>query len=170
MLTMSFSVDITGSFLPLQSSAPCILFIDEIDAITPKREVASKDMERRIVAQLLTCMDGKIHCPQSDMKFPLGNVMLTGASRLTLKSIDHVRGHIDGTTVPSLVSHCSVICMDMNLKSLSTSLKCNMTYRPYFTGTLPLLFFHNIFYNQLTRKTLTSVFHLKNIYHFKSIS
>ncbi|XP_075060423.1 nuclear valosin-containing protein-like [Mixophyes fleayi] len=38
-------------------SAPCILFIDEIDAITPKREVASKDMERRIVAQLLACMD-----------------------------------------------------------------------------------------------------------------
>ncbi|XP_068573592.1 nuclear valosin-containing protein-like isoform X2 [Cebidichthys violaceus] len=38
-------------------SAPCILFIDEIDSITPKREVASKDMERRIVAQLLTCMD-----------------------------------------------------------------------------------------------------------------
>ncbi|KAF3842421.1 hypothetical protein F7725_024372 [Dissostichus mawsoni] len=31
------------------SSAPCIMFIDEIDAITPKREVASKDMERRIV-------------------------------------------------------------------------------------------------------------------------
>ncbi|KAF6274708.1 nuclear VCP like [Rhinolophus ferrumequinum] len=39
------------------SNSPCILFIDEIDAITPKREVASKDMERRIVAQLLTCMD-----------------------------------------------------------------------------------------------------------------
>nr|XP_020463224.1 nuclear valosin-containing protein-like isoform X1 [Monopterus albus]XP_020463225.1 nuclear valosin-containing protein-like isoform X1 [Monopterus albus]XP_020463226.1 nuclear valosin-containing protein-like isoform X1 [Monopterus albus]XP_020463227.1 nuclear valosin-containing protein-like isoform X1 [Monopterus albus]XP_020463228.1 nuclear valosin-containing protein-like isoform X1 [Monopterus albus] len=38
-------------------AAPCILFIDEIDSITPKREVASKDMERRIVAQLLTCMD-----------------------------------------------------------------------------------------------------------------
>lgn len=43
---------------PPQSSAPCILFIDEIDAITPKRDVASKDMERRIVAQMLTCMDG----------------------------------------------------------------------------------------------------------------
>ncbi|XP_045551918.1 nuclear valosin-containing protein-like [Salmo salar] len=37
--------------------SPCILFINEIDAINPKREVASKDMERRIVAQLLTCMD-----------------------------------------------------------------------------------------------------------------
>ncbi|XP_033734394.1 nuclear valosin-containing protein-like isoform X2 [Pecten maximus] len=39
------------------TSAPCIVFIDEIDAISPKRETASKDMERRIVAQLLTCMD-----------------------------------------------------------------------------------------------------------------
>jgi ribosome biogenesis ATPase len=39
------------------TSAPCILFLDEIDAITPKRETASKDMERRIVSQLLTCMD-----------------------------------------------------------------------------------------------------------------
>ncbi|SCZ92662.1 BZ3500_MvSof-1268-A1-R1_Chr5-2g08080 [Microbotryum saponariae] len=39
--------------------APCILFIDEIDAITPKRETAQREMERRIVAQLLTCMDGE---------------------------------------------------------------------------------------------------------------
>ena len=44
----------------IQASAPCIVFIDEIDSITPKRETASKDMERRIVSQLLTCMDGKL--------------------------------------------------------------------------------------------------------------
>ena len=37
--------------------APCLVFIDEIDAITPKRENAQREMERRIVAQLLTCMD-----------------------------------------------------------------------------------------------------------------
>ncbi|KAG0316052.1 hypothetical protein BGZ97_007500 [Linnemannia gamsii] len=37
--------------------APCLMFIDEIDAITPKRETAQREMERRIVAQLLTCMD-----------------------------------------------------------------------------------------------------------------
>lgn len=37
--------------------APCIVFIDEIDAITPKRESAQREMEKRIVAQLLTCMD-----------------------------------------------------------------------------------------------------------------
>jgi SpoVK/Ycf46/Vps4 family AAA+-type ATPase len=37
--------------------APSLIFIDEIDAITPKRATASRGMERRIVAQLLTCMD-----------------------------------------------------------------------------------------------------------------
>lgn len=42
------------------SSAPCIIFIDEIDAITPKRETAQREMERRIVAQLLSCMDGNL--------------------------------------------------------------------------------------------------------------
>ncbi|KAG8858272.1 hypothetical protein FRB96_005402 [Tulasnella sp. 330] len=40
-----------------QRIAPCLLFIDEIDAITPKRESAQREMERRIVAQFLTCMD-----------------------------------------------------------------------------------------------------------------
>lgn len=36
---------------------PSIVFIDEIDAIASRREGASKDMERRIVSQLLTCID-----------------------------------------------------------------------------------------------------------------
>ena len=36
-----------------------MLFIDEIDSITPKRETASKEMERRIVSQLIACLDGK---------------------------------------------------------------------------------------------------------------
>ena len=40
--------------------APSLLFIDEIDAITPKRESAQREMERRIVAQFLTCMDGMV--------------------------------------------------------------------------------------------------------------
>ena len=37
--------------------APCLIFLDEIDAIGPKRENVQKEMEKRIVAQLLTCMD-----------------------------------------------------------------------------------------------------------------
>ena len=44
----------------LQSIAPCLMFLDEVDAITPKRETAQREMERRIVAQLLTCMDGEL--------------------------------------------------------------------------------------------------------------
>lgn len=45
-------------FEEARSIAPCIIFIDEIDAITPKRDGgAQREMERRIVAQLLTLMD-----------------------------------------------------------------------------------------------------------------
>lgn len=44
-------------FQEATSLAPCIVFIDEIDAIAPKRESAQREMERRIVAQLLTCLD-----------------------------------------------------------------------------------------------------------------
>ena len=40
-----------------KNMAPCLIFIDEIDAITPKRESAQREMEKRIVAQLNTCMD-----------------------------------------------------------------------------------------------------------------
>lgn len=45
-------------FEEAREKAPCLMFIDEIDAITPKRESAQREMERRIVAQMLTCMDG----------------------------------------------------------------------------------------------------------------
>lgn len=44
-------------FVEARDLAPCIMFIDEIDAIFPKRETAQREMERRIVAQMLTCMD-----------------------------------------------------------------------------------------------------------------
>ncbi|KAJ8911589.1 hypothetical protein NQ315_015335 [Exocentrus adspersus] len=40
----------------------CVLFIDEIDSITPNRQNAQKEMERRIVAQLLSCMDELNEC------------------------------------------------------------------------------------------------------------
>eukprot|EP00474_Spongospora_subterranea_P010342 CRZ10800.1 hypothetical protein [Spongospora subterranea] len=44
-------------FAEAQRRAPCLVFVDEVDCITPKRENAGKEMERRIVAQLLTCME-----------------------------------------------------------------------------------------------------------------
>lgn len=48
---------IRSIFEHAKERAPCIIFLDEIDCITPKRENASREMERRIVAQLLTSMD-----------------------------------------------------------------------------------------------------------------
>ena len=44
-------------FAEAREHAPALIFIDEIDAIAPKRETAQREMERRIVAQLLTSMD-----------------------------------------------------------------------------------------------------------------
>ena len=49
--------EIREIFAEAKASAPSLIFIDEIDAITGKRENAQREMERRIVAQLLTCMD-----------------------------------------------------------------------------------------------------------------
>jgi len=45
-------------FEEAEENAPSIIFIDEIDAISPKREEVSGEVERRTVAQLLTLMDG----------------------------------------------------------------------------------------------------------------
>ena len=45
-------------FEEASEAAPAIIFIDEIDSIAPKREEAGGDVERRVVAQLLSLMDG----------------------------------------------------------------------------------------------------------------
>jgi transitional endoplasmic reticulum ATPase len=45
-------------FEEAEKAAPTIIFIDEIDAIAPKREEVHGEVERRVVSQLLTMMDG----------------------------------------------------------------------------------------------------------------
>jgi transitional endoplasmic reticulum ATPase len=45
-------------FQQAQQQSPSIIFIDEIDSIAPKREAVTGEVERRVVAQLLTLMDG----------------------------------------------------------------------------------------------------------------
>jgi transitional endoplasmic reticulum ATPase len=45
-------------FEEARKNAPAIIFIDEIDAIAPKREEVVGEVEKRVVAQLLTLMDG----------------------------------------------------------------------------------------------------------------
>ncbi|CAF0966878.1 unnamed protein product [Adineta ricciae] len=46
------------AFEEAEKNSPAIIFIDEIDAIAPKREKTNGEVERRIVSQLLTLMDG----------------------------------------------------------------------------------------------------------------
>lgn len=46
------------AFEEAEKNAPSIIFIDEIDAIAPKRDKTNGEVERRIVSQLLTLMDG----------------------------------------------------------------------------------------------------------------
>jgi len=46
------------AFEEAEKNAPAIIFIDEIDSIAPKREKTNGEVEKRIVSQLLTLMDG----------------------------------------------------------------------------------------------------------------
>lgn len=48
---------IRDRFEEAKKNAPCLVFMDEIDAIAPKRESSQSQMEKRIVAQILVCMD-----------------------------------------------------------------------------------------------------------------
>ncbi len=58
-------------FQQAQQNAPSIIFIDELDAIAPKREEVTGEVERRVVAQLLALMDGLTG---------RGNVIVIGAT------------------------------------------------------------------------------------------
>ncbi len=58
-------------FKEAKDNAPSVVFIDEIDAIAPKREEAYGDVEKRVVAQLLALMDGLTD---------RGNVIVLGAT------------------------------------------------------------------------------------------
>ncbi|XP_044746085.1 nuclear valosin-containing protein-like isoform X1 [Coccinella septempunctata] len=56
------------------ASAPCVLFIDDIDAITNNRLNAQKDMQKRIVSQINCCLDGLATNPLAE------KVVLIGAT------------------------------------------------------------------------------------------
>ncbi|MCJ7506199.1 CDC48 family AAA ATPase [Candidatus Bathyarchaeota archaeon] len=58
-------------FQKAHESAPSIVFIDEMDAIAPKREEVTGEVERRVVAQLLSLMDGMVS---------RGNIIVIGAT------------------------------------------------------------------------------------------
>ena len=66
-------------FEEAQRRAPSVIFIDEIDAIAPKRSDVSGEVEKRVVAQLLALMDGMVS---------RGEVVVIGATNLP-ELLDH---------------------------------------------------------------------------------
>jgi transitional endoplasmic reticulum ATPase len=66
-------------FEEAQRKAPAIIFIDEIDAIAPKRSEVTGEVEKRVVAQLLALMDGMVS---------RGEVVVIGATNLP-ELLDH---------------------------------------------------------------------------------
>ena len=59
------------AFEEAEKNSPAIIFIDELDSIAPKREKTHGEVERRIVSQLLTLMDGLKQRSQVNNKFNL---------------------------------------------------------------------------------------------------
>ncbi len=114
-------------FKEAKDNSPSIIFIDEIDAIAPKREEAYGDVEKRVVAQLLALMDGLTD---------RGNVIVLGASNRP-DSVDPALrrpGRFDREieiSVPNEDGRLEVLQIhtrdmpisdDINLKSLSAEL------------------------------------------------
>lgn len=50
--------NLRSAFEDAEKNAPAIIFIDEIDSVAPKREKTNGEVEKRIVSQMLTLMDG----------------------------------------------------------------------------------------------------------------
>ncbi|KAG2428143.1 hypothetical protein HXX76_011823 [Chlamydomonas incerta] len=94
--------------------APCIVFIDEIDAIFPKRETAQREMERRIVAQMLTCMDDLAAPPP-----PPGEVKEAGKDGTE----EDGAGEEGAGSVPRPTPHVVVIGATNRPDSLDTALR-----------------------------------------------
>lgn len=114
-------------FKEARENAPGIIFIDEIDAIAPKREEAFGDVEKRVVAQLLALMDGLSE---------RGNVIVMGATNRP-ESVDPALrrpGRFDRELevgVPNVEGRIEVLQIhtrgmplaeDINLKKLATEL------------------------------------------------
>lgn len=70
-------------FAEAKKMSPCILFIDELDSITPKRDTSSKGMDNRIVAQLLSSMDDLYNDDDDDDDCCRGADGFTGVNGIT---------------------------------------------------------------------------------------
>ncbi|VDO26209.1 unnamed protein product [Haemonchus placei] len=63
-------------FVIAKQNAPCVLILDDIDAIAPRRETATREMERRIVSQLSCSLDGTF----TNYSILCGHVLVIGTT------------------------------------------------------------------------------------------
>ena len=98
-------------------SSPCVLFIDEVDCISPKRETAAREMERRIVSQLVSCLD-ELSCEAG-----CGVVVIGATNRPdSLDPALRRAGRFDreiGLGIPDLAARqkiLTVLCREMRLQ------------------------------------------------------
>merc|ERR1719510_762588 len=98
-------------------ASPCVLFIDEVDCISTKRETAAREMERRIVSQLVSCLDDLSGSPGCE-------VVVIGATNRP-DSLDPAlrrAGRFDreiGLGIPDLAARekiLAVLCREMRLE------------------------------------------------------
>ena len=93
-------------FKEAKDNSPSIIFIDEIDAIAPKREEVYGDVEKRVVAQLLALMDGLTE---------RGNVVVLGATNRP----DSVDGRLE---ILQIHTRGMPLGKDIELKNLASEL------------------------------------------------
>lgn len=99
--------------------APCVLFIDEIDSISANRKNASKDMERRIVAQLLTSLDDLPKLDGGDQVLVIGATNRADSLDPSLRRVGRFDQEIC-LGIPDRDARCEIlriICKSLRLES-----------------------------------------------------
>lgn len=99
--------------------APCVLFIDEIDSISANRKNASKDMERRIVAQLITSLDDLPKLPGGDQVLVIGATNRADSLDPSLRRVGRFDQEIC-LGIPDRDARCQIlriICKSLRLES-----------------------------------------------------
>mmetsp|Transcript_800 Transcript_800/g.1294 ORF Transcript_800/g.1294 Transcript_800/m.1294 type:complete len:856 (+) Transcript_800:74-2641(+) len=83
------------AFEEAEKNAPAIVFIDEIDSIAPKRDKINGEVERRVVSQLLTLMDGMHTCSRMKSVLVLAATNRPNAIDLSLRRFGRFDKEID---------------------------------------------------------------------------
>lgn len=99
--------------------APCVLFIDEIDAISSNRVNAQKDMERRIVSQLITSLDQLPQLEKGDQVLVIGATNRVECLDPSLRRVCRFDQEIC-LGIPDREARCKilrVVCKNLRLES-----------------------------------------------------